>query len=50
MAEQARQHPRLGAYIELSRGVRVPQDVAAEVRSLDAGDLGVLDEDVPHRR
>lgn len=40
----------LGTYIELSRGVRMPQDMAAQVWRLDTGDFGMFDEHMPHRR
>lgn len=50
MPEQIRQHARLGAHIQLPRCVRVSQDVAAHVLLFDAGDLGVLAQDVSHRR
>ncbi|MHA6845378.1 hypothetical protein [Ralstonia syzygii] len=32
------------------RGIRMPEDVAAEVGCLDSGDHGVFDDHVPHRR
>lgn len=49
MAKKIRQYLCLGSYIDLSRGVRVPQDVTALVWRLDTSDLGVFDEHVPNR-
>jgi len=49
MTEQIREHPRARAEIELARGVRMTQHVAAEVRRIQPGRLCVFDKDMANR-
>jgi hypothetical protein len=50
MSQQVREHSWAYPEINLTRGVGMTQNMAAEVGRVHSGRLGVLDDDVPNRR
>ena len=49
MSEQVGEHAGADPGINLARGVRVTQHMAAEVRCFDPGHPGMLDQDMAYR-